>query len=153
MNHGSHNNDRQEIIMSDEITIKPKSEPVAPGNTSAKDNRTSLINLCALGLGVSFFLPWVNFLGATPSGLDLQKLNGWHRFLWLIPICSAITIFAGLTKRNQKHVAEIAGLLPFIVGGYWYYKLGNDLLHMLALGGILSLVFGAALLTLPRSKK
>ena len=88
--------------MADEITVKPKSEPssanAAPGNQTVSLGRAQLVSLCALGLGVSFFLPWVQFFGGNVSGFDLQKLGDQQRLLWLIPIFCAITIFAGITK-------------------------------------------------------
>lgn len=142
--------------MPDEITIKPKLESTAAGagNLSVNSTRIKLINLCALGLGVSFFLPWANFLfGSTISGFDLQKMGGEQRLLWLIPVCSGLTILAGITKRSQTNLSQLTGLLPFIVVGYWLYKLGNDLFQMLTYGGILSLIFGAGLLVLPRIMK
>ena len=65
--------------MADEITIKPKSESTptnaAPENKTVSLNRTQLVNLCAAGLGVSFFLPWAQLFGANLSGFDLQKMG------------------------------------------------------------------------------
>lgn len=143
--------------MPDEITIKPKSESTpansGPENQTVSLNRTQLVSLCAVGLGVSFFLPWAHFFGAEPSGFDLQKLGDEQRFLWLIPIFSAITIFAGFTKRSQKIAGQLTGALPFCVGIYWYSKFGSDLTHILAFGAYLSLIFGAALFILPRGLK
>jgi hypothetical protein len=145
--------------MPDEITIKPKSEPTSPpaasGMTGPTVNLTGvqLVNLCAVGLGISFFLPWANFFGANLSGFDLQKIGDEKRFLWLIPICCTITIFASVVKRSQKIAGEMTGVLPFIVGIYWYQKLGSDLFHILTYGAFLSLIFGAALLILPRTVK
>lgn len=142
--------------MPDEITITPKSESsptTVPENQTVRLGRTQLVNLSALGLGISFFLPWANFFGATPSGFDLQKLGHEQRFLWLIPIFSAITIFAGVTKRSQKIISQITGALPFCVGAYWYNKLGSDLTHILMYGAFLSLIFGTALLILSRKSK
>jgi hypothetical protein len=151
------NNQPREIIMPDEITIKPKSEssttPATPANQAVSLNRTQLVNLCAVGLGVSFFLPWAQFLGANISGFDLQKAGDEQRLLWLIPIFCAITIFAGITKRSQQIAGQLAGVLPFCVGGYWYSKLGSDLFHILTYGAFLSLAFGVALLILPRKSK
>jgi predicted membrane protein len=113
-----------------------------------------LINLCAIGLAVSFFLPWVRLvLGAGPSGFDLQKMGDMHLLLWLIPILSALTIFAGITKRSQQVVAQIAGALPFCVGVYWYFKLGSSLFQIMTYGAYLSLFFGAALFVLARNEK
>ncbi|MEI8288153.1 MAG: hypothetical protein WCH99_01670 [Verrucomicrobiota bacterium] len=146
----------QRINMTDKIIIKPKSEtnpaPVQE-NQSINLNRAQLVNLCAIGLGVSFFLPWAHFFGTTPSGFDLQKLGDEQRFLWLIPICCAIIVFAGVTKRSQKIIGQFTGALPFIVGIYWYSKFKNDLFHILGYGTILSLIFGAALSILTRKTK
>ena len=118
--------------MPDEITIKPKSESMSATGTENQTvslGRTQLVNLCALGLGVSFFLPWVNVLFGTISGFDLQKDGDEQRLLWLIPIFCAITIFAGFTKRSQQIAGQLTGALPFVVGIYWYCKIGNDLFH------------------------
>jgi hypothetical protein len=54
---------------------------------------------------------------------------------------------------SQKIVGQLAGALPFAVGVYWYSKLGSDMLHILTYGAYLSLIFGAALLILPRKSK
>ena len=141
--------------MPDEITIKPKSESPAatPSHQAASLGQTQLVNLCALGLGVSFFLPWAQFWGANLSGFDLQKMGDEQRLLWLIPIFCVITILVGITKRSQKIVGEIAGVLPFLAGAYWYYKLHNDLFHILTFGAYLSLICGAALIFLSRKTK
>lgn len=143
--------------MPDEITIKPKSESTltttAPANQTVSFTRTHLVNLCAAVLGVSFFLPWAQIFGVNVSGFSLQKLGDAQRLLWLIPILCAITIVAGVTKQSQKIVGQLTGILPFCVGGYWLYKLGSDMLHILTYGALLSLICGAALFILPRKDK
>lgn len=143
--------------MPDEITIKPKSDstpaPAAPENQTVTLNRAHLVILCAAGLGVSFFLPWVQIIGANISGFDLQKTSDQERLLWAIPIFCAITIIAGITKKSLRVAGLITGMLPFLVGGYWYPRLGNDMFHILSYGAFLSLAFGAVLLILsPNSK-
>jgi len=143
--------------MPDEITIKPKSESTpagtSPANQTVSIGRIQLINLCALGLGVSFFLPWAHFFGANPSGFDLQKMGDEQRLLWLIPMFCVITIIAGFARASQHIAARITGVLPFCAGAYWFYKLGSDLFHILAIGAFLSLALGAALLVFPRKSK
>lgn len=142
--------------MHDEITIKPKSESTptaAPENQTASSGRAQLTGLCAAGLGVSFFLSWAQIFVATLSGFDLQKMGDEQRLLWLIPILSGITIWAGIIKRSQKFIGQLTGALPFCVGVYWYHKIGSDLFHILAYGAYLSLIFGAALFILPRKAK
>ena len=141
--------------MPDEINVRPKSESAAspPENQTVSLTRTQLTNLCAAGLGVSFFLPWANVLFGTISGFDLQKLGDEQKLLWAIPIFCVITIFAGVTNRSQKIVGQLTGALPYIVGLYWYSKIKDDLFHILTYGAFLSLIFGAALFILPRKGK
>ena len=143
--------------MPDEITIKPKSESTsagaAPENRTVTLSRAHIVNLCAAGLGVSFFLPWVQIMGANISGFDLQKMGDQQLLLWAVPICCAITIFANVTKRSQEFAGQFTGVLPFLVGGYWYYKLGSDMFQILTYGAFLSLAFGAAMLILSRKLK
>ena len=143
--------------MPDEITIKPKTEPI-PGtavqeNQTANTGRSQLVSLCALGLGVSFFLPWAHILFGNPSGFDLQKMGDEQLLLWLIPIFCVITIIAGIVKQNQNFVARVTGLLPYIALVYWYNKLGSDLGQILAIGAYLSLIFGITLIILPTKSK
>ena len=144
--------------MPDEVTVKPKLESSATSTNSNQNQtisfgRTQLVSLCAAGLGVSFFLPWARFFGVNLSGFDLQKMGDVQRLLWLIPICCAITIFAGASKRGQQIAGQLTGVLPFCVGVYWYTKLGHDLFQILSYGAFLSLAFGAALFILPRKSK
>jgi hypothetical protein len=80
-------------------------------------------------------------------------LGDGQQLLWLIPIFCAITIFAGFTKRSQQIAGQLTGALPFVVGIYWYCKLGSDLFHILTYGAFLSLAFGVALFVLPRKAK
>ena|ERR1039458_6592361 len=143
--------------MPDEITIKPKSESTpataAPENQTIVLGRAQIVNLCALGLGISFFLPWANFLGVNISGFDLQKDGGGQLLLWSIPVFCLITILAGITKRGQQIAGQLSGVLPFAVGVYWYMKLGNDMFQILSFGAYLSLAFGLALIILARKSK
>ena len=141
--------------MSDQITVTPKSDSSAkpPDNQRVTVALPQLLSIVAAVLGVSFFLPWAHFFGASPSGFDLQKMGNGHRLLWLIPIFSALTIFAGLTKRSQRHAAQLAGAIPFCVLIYWLHEMGSDLFHIISFGGYLTLIAGAALLILPRKLK
>ncbi len=144
--------------MPDEITVTKKTESEAtavpaPPEQGVNPTRTQLTSLCAAGLGISFFLPWASIFGGSISGFDLQKAGEEQRLLWAIPIFCAITIFAGVTKRSQQIIGQLTGALPYVVGVYWYMKLKDDFFHVLAFGAYLSLIFGAALLILPRSQK
>lgn len=143
--------------MPDEITVKPKSESnpanAAPENQTVTLSRAHLVILCAAGLGVSFFLPWVQIIGANISGFDLQKTSDQERLLWAIPIFCAITIIASITKKSQQVAGQLTGALPFLVGVFWYSKLGSNMFQILAYGAFLSLAFGAALFIVSRESK
>lgn len=108
--------------------------------------------VCAVGLAVSFFLPWASFWMGNPSGFDLQKLGNQQLLLWAIPLFCLITIIAEVTKTAQRIAALVTGALPFAAGAYWFFQIGNDLFQMLTYGAYLSLIFGAALLVLPWMK-
>ena len=143
--------------MADEITVKPKSESTSTTPASDKQDitlgRAQIVNCCALGLGVSFFLPWANIFGANVSGFDLQKMGDGQKLLWLIPIFCLITIIAVITKRGRQFAGQLTGTLPFIVGVYWYMKLGSDMFQILSFGAYLSLACGATLFILTRKSK
>ena len=149
--------------MADEITVKPKSEPASTTPTTAANpegvtislGRRQIISICAAGLGVCFFLPWAYMWHTNVSGFDLQKINDQQKVLWLIPICCALTIFAGVTKRSQQIAGQLSGALPYLVAIYWYLRFNDKtaLFHIVTYGGALSLAFGAALLVLSRKAK
>lgn len=145
--------------MSDEITIRPQSESAStPASAGSKDSTassigTQLTNLCALGLGICFFLPWAHIFLGNPSGFDLQKLGDEKKLLWLIPIFSVLTLIASVNRRTHQVIAQLTGILPYCASLYWYSKLGSDLFHVIAYGGYLSLIFGAVMFFLPRNTK
>lgn len=109
--------------------------------------------LCAGGLLISFFLPWVNFLGAHPSGFDIQKLGDEYKGHWIIPFFSVVAILAGLAKQSQRTAAQLAGAMPFVAFIYWFSKFGSDLMNGLSYGAYLALACGAGLEVLARRLK
>src|ERR1041385_2628075 len=116
----------------------------SPANSSASLTIPKTIGLCAIGLLVSFFLPWAGVFGQSISGFDLQKMPGNPKWLWIIPVFSVITILAALTGRCRKIAAIFTGALPFCVLAYWLNQLGSELLRTLGLGAWLSLICGLA---------
>lgn len=140
--------------MGDEITIK--SDPASAATTPALESQTNSdskrysIGICALGLGVSFFLPWATIFGALISGFDLQKDGGGKLSLWLIPLLSAISVITILSKRSVSIVGPLTGMTPYLAAIYWYVKLGNDLFRVMTYGAYISLLCGACLIALSR---
>lgn len=110
-------------------------------------------NLCASAMLVCFFLPWLNFLGANPSGFDVQKQGGEAWLLWLMPAACLFTVFAGMKGWNQKLSASMCGLLPFIFLAYGIAREGETLISVLNSGAYLSLLFGAVLVVAGRGAK
>lgn len=145
--------------MPDEMTVTPIPEPdPAPIVSSAEKPaanpaRVQLVNLCALGLGISFFLPWAHVFFATPSGYDLQQLGHGQLLLWLIPAGCVATIVAGFINMPRQIIGQLTGMTPFVVGLYWLCKLQDDFFPSLTYGAYLSLFFGATLFILIRKCK
>ena len=140
--------------MPDEITVTPKAATTStPDRENQNSVRSQLTNICALGLGGSFFLPWARFLGIQVSGFDLQKGGDGYYLLWCIPVFSGIVILGGIAKKNQADAARITGVIPFAIAAYWFYRLGSDLMQLLDYGAFLSLIFAAGLLMLPEKTK
>ena len=146
--------------MSEQLTLNQQPESTKQtstipekGSDAISLNRSAALALCAAGLAISFFLPWATILGSSASGFDLQKMGDEQRLLWLIPAFSAITIIAAIAKSGQRFAGQFTGLLPFAVGVYWFFKLGEDMPKILSYGAYLSLFFGAALFIIPRRMK
>src|SRR4051812_15608754 len=121
----------------EEITpTEPKANPVPQTGSgegqSVSLNTSHIINICAVGIGVCFFLPWIHFWGGEPSGFDVAKTGGKYLILWIIPIFSVLTIFATITKRSAKIAAQLTGALPFAVLIYFLFQLGSELMKVLA---------------------
>ena len=116
-------------------------------------SKSQAINLCAVGLLICFFLPWVYLLDQPFSGFTLQKLGGIYLAFWLIPVFCITTIVAGLIKQSQKSGALLTGSLPFFALAYWYYQLGPDLLKILTIGAYVGLGLALALIVLSTKLK
>ena len=121
-----------------------------PGGQAISLGRAQVVNFCALGIGICFFLPWVYILFSKVSGFDFQKISDKHKVLWLMPIFCAITLCAGLAGKSQKIAGQLAGLAPFAILGYGLFHQGKGLFDLLAPGAWLALVLGAALFVLVR---
>jgi hypothetical protein len=143
--------------MIQEPTKDPASgQPIkGPGNEnqSVSINTSQLVGLCAAGLAVCFFLPWIQILFGKPSGFDFAKQGEEYLLLWSIPILSAITVIAGMAKLSQKVVAQMTGAVPFIVLGIGLYHIGKDLLKVLEIGAYAGLALGLVMFIIARRLK
>jgi hypothetical protein len=147
--------------MSETSSTEPKpqssenanSSPASDENVTVAFTKSQLITACAAGLAICFFLPWIEWIFGKTSGFDLAKQGGKWLPLWIIPICGAITVAAGLSKQPQRMAAQVTGTLPFVALAVFLSNNGTDLLKVMAFGGWLSLCLGLALLILPHRCK
>lgn len=118
-------------------------------------------SICAIGLIIGFFLPWVDLGFFTVSGYQapkiLKEIGGFSNIvgqktdpritiayimLYLIPTFGVITIIANITNRSSKIPAFIAGAIPFAGclylissgGGQVIKEAGTDIFKMIAVG-------------------
>jgi hypothetical protein len=117
-------------------------EPLAsPQNVSFQ--RSHIVLVCSLVVGVSFFLPWLNVLWVHPSGFDLSKEGGSAVMLWAMPIFAVISCGAALGK-NYKLAGQLCAAVPFIILAYaWSQQ--HDIIQGLAAGAWIGLIAAAIL--------
>lgn len=120
---------------------------------SVSMNTAQLVGLCATGLLICFFLPWVQILFGKPSGFDLARQGDHFYLFWALPFFCVVTTIAGFTKNPVKIIAQITGCLPFGILIWGLSQVGSELLKALEAGAYGSLALGVALLVLPRNIK
>lgn len=132
-------------------------------------------NLCAVGLIVFFFFPWVSamgglisyagyeipdivkemaYLAAMASGAEKPDYLVYLSYLiYLMPIFSVLTIIFGVTGKSTKVTGFIAGLVPIAVFvsvfGYTLTQTQTDLDTLfagMAIGAWLTLFVAVAML-------
>ena len=102
---------------------------------------------------LSFFLPWITFLGAKLNGVDIQKSFSSYWFVWLMPLLALVALILNMANQNTSFIRRIAGLCPFAILAYSTNRLGNDLIEHLEFGAWLALITGAALVFIPGEGK
>ncbi|MEQ2006790.1 MAG: hypothetical protein ABMA26_08325 [Limisphaerales bacterium] len=129
----------------------PQPQSSSPQNPPAISiGKTQAANLCAVVVGVCFFLPWIQNIFLKLSGFEFQKLSDGGKVLWLMPIFCVITLYAGFVGKSQKIAGQLAGAAPFAILAYGLVNEGQKLIDVLAPGAWLGLVSGAALFLLVR---
>ena len=110
------------------------------------------INLfLALGLIISFFLPWANIL-VDYSGYALVNDGLISKYIWSIPIFAFFLIIATLLG-DYILFPVTTGLLPFIFLITESRSSSNDVVSMLSYGGYLTLLLSLTLLILTLFRK
>lgn len=128
----------QQAARKTETIIEPTS---SPQNVSFQ--RSHIVIACSLAIGISFFLPWIHVLFASPSGLDFANQGGNAVMLWAMPIFAVISCGAALGK-NYKVAGELCAAIPFIILAYaWNQQ--RDIIQVLATGSYIALIAAAIL--------
>lgn len=133
-----------------DIAPDPKTISVAEPSSAqnAPLQRRHIVAACAAALCISFFLPWLHVLFATPSGFDISKGGGNTWVLWSMPVFALLACLAGVTGKNYKAPAILAGVIPFGLLLYSMSNAGGDgmqFIQSLAVGAWLALGLGAVL--------
>ncbi|MBW8886946.1 MAG: hypothetical protein JF616_04225 [Fibrobacteres bacterium] len=120
----------------------------------------------ALGLLLSFFLPWLRSMGKPVSAPEIRGLlEGPHRFfssfhagsrvsidyrlsllLWTVPIAAGCILMAIALRRYRGWMAVVAGSLAAAAFFFLQHEVEGFPFHRLAWGAYLALGLGAALL-------
>jgi hypothetical protein len=129
-----------------------KSVATNPPDSSAKSMH-NLVSLSAATLCFSFFLPWINFLGASLNGFTIQKNFESYRIIWLIPLLAGIALVLNMAGHKASAIRRLAGLCPFAVLIYALNNVGGHLFEAMEFGGWLALAAGAALMFVPGKAK
>jgi hypothetical protein len=129
-----------------EQTATHKTETIIEPTSSPKNvsfQRSHIVIACSLAIAISFFLPWIRVLFASPSGLDFAKQGGNAVMLLAMPIFAVISCGAALGK-SYKVAGELCAAIPFIILAYaWNQQ--RDILQVLAAGAYIALIAAAIL--------
>jgi len=127
-----------------------------------------LENICAIGLIIFFFLPWININGMIPmSGYEipdkLKQLNNFsgqlanaingnngHKSVnlsmyffytvYLIPLLSFFTVIRAAVGANVNRISFFSGIIPFFILAYAAYLQGPSIFRDMQIGAWLTLL-------------
>ena len=104
----------------------------------------------ALALLISFFLPWVYFLGVGLSGWHIVRTaNDLYRYVWIVPAFACVTLLSTFREKNSASIRRLTGFIPFAVLIYALKDAGANLFSALGFGAWLGLLAAGILLLLP----
>lgn len=116
-------------------------------------------NFCALGLIISFFLPWAQLMGFGASGYDLTKIGSYGNLGWGIPIFALLTIANSQYRAKATNYAGVmAGFYPFLLVLEFQYQNGfppipQEIFHIISIGGYLTALFSLGIIYFSLQKK
>src|SRR5881409_2612133 len=98
------------------MTAPSQAQPAGPASSgSSAPMLNPFISLSEATLCLSFFLPWIQFLGAGLSGLDIQRNFSSYRLVWLMPVLAVVVLVLSLARQNTGFIRRLAGFCPFVI--------------------------------------
>jgi hypothetical protein len=124
--------------------------PISTSLAKPKKTRQHVINLLAIFLGASFFLPWSSGgSGESATGFQFQAISIASKLLWAMPLLALTTLVLGMINFRVSLIRRLAGIVPFLILAYAVNKFGPNVLPTLAFGAWIALFCGALLVLLP----
>jgi hypothetical protein len=120
---------------------------------SARRFTVTPVTVGSILLFVSFFLPWLSFLGRRMAGYELHRAWSVGPFLFVLPLLAAISIAIGVTGRPDRLIGRITGALVFVFLGIALCQYGWDPIKALVIGGWMTLISALILLVYPNGMK
>lgn len=121
-------------------------------SSSAFDSPTATqINICALLLIGSFFLPWAQVLGVSASGYELMKLGSSAVFAALVPITALLVLINNLIGYRNRILITLAGAIPFLALAVGLAKSDGQGFRVLSFGAYFILIISAVMILIANS--
>src|SRR5687767_3776289 len=101
----------------EQIAITPSESPLPADAPPAPDSSAKLqhvlISFSAAAVIISFFFPWINFLGANMNGYDIAKHFSSYWLVWFVPLLAGLVLLLNVARLGTDLIRRIAGLCPF----------------------------------------
>jgi hypothetical protein len=84
------------------------------------------------------------------TGYDVGRLQDYYKLVWLIPLCSLLTMVSAFSRTPFRGAAQMTGALPLLGFVYCLMDSGPDLaFQLLDAGAYVAVLAGVVLLVVP----
>jgi hypothetical protein len=106
-----------------EIQEKSESTQGKERDDAPNPTRQGLTTIIALGLLISFVLPWFRWFNTPLSGYQLQSNFSSYRYVWIMPLLALIVVVLQIVRLSSKNITQLAGITPLMSFCYASYRL------------------------------